>query len=400
MARTRKTGGTFWRWLDDLNAQLDADLSPRRPERATIIAVAAIRWAHANPDGSSSFPSRSRVATRAGVRRDTVAAVDRWLVDNGLMAKVRTRKGNVTEYRMTHSQALRGNGRRADASSRPHGINQPAEVVPQVVPPVVLAQDHDLLPTKSEEEEEGPSGAADAAAPTAAQIEAGHRVVARLVDANPVPINVDPDVLALGAGKALAAHPAWGGVGEDVLAYLAGAALARAKSNPTAYVSRALDDIARRERHALPADLRHRIKLEALYAELAPREPRLACWSWNLLRSGLARGELDLFPEVDLRDTPPPVADASALIARVSSTATAEALELLRGEWDRLERDAVDPPPGAAHPQVAAAEGHEGTTSVGTPLADVHLNTWEPDPADLYAAEAEAAAVADLDHAP
>lgn len=85
-------------WLATVRDLARQDTSPQRPSVQAIEAVALHRVLHANPDGSSCFPSQATLARLTERDRVTVRAVDRWFVDQDLMVEVRKRSRGLREY--------------------------------------------------------------------------------------------------------------------------------------------------------------------------------------------------------------------------------------------------------------------------------------------------------------
>jgi hypothetical protein len=103
-ARKKKGVPIILRWQQLVADAARADDSATRPALSAVCSVALVRSLRADADGGSCFPSVEGIAAGTGLARETVRKVDAWLVGHDLMVRVRRRKGNVAEYRLTLPQ--------------------------------------------------------------------------------------------------------------------------------------------------------------------------------------------------------------------------------------------------------------------------------------------------------
>lgn len=238
-------------------AVIDACGTPeaKRPEEPSIIAVAAVRALHADPDGSHCFPAQTTIARLAHVSPRTVKAVDAWLVERGLMTFTRRRARGLKEYRLT----LPDTPTRTDLTPGPDTSTRTD------LDPIRSTADRpqidqvDLQPPTSDvrrREEEGREASADA--PASAPSDRALRCARDIADRSQVVVD---QVAVATAVDAFFARSGWA---PDVVATVAADKAKKARSNPTAYVVAGLDAL---DPHAvaLPDRLRVLNALERLY---------------------------------------------------------------------------------------------------------------------------------------
>jgi hypothetical protein len=238
--KAKKKAGHLWRWFDVVEELVQAD-EHLPVKRHAVLVVAFLRAGHADPDGANSWPSREKMAQRAQLKPETVLTADRWLEAQGLMEYVRTTYQQVKVYRLTFPPAAphASLGReQAEDVLPPEGVNTAAPVASHVASHVASLGGDDLLPPNvSEEEEEGPTAGPDGPPPTftSKELAQARKLLRRFVHAGH---DLDASALEPVVAEYLATVAA--GWAEATAYHRCGVILAKATSNPTAYLRNGL----------------------------------------------------------------------------------------------------------------------------------------------------------------